>query len=369
MVDQAALAAYAGAVRRAARVGREPAPDGPCPAVDIDRVGWFRAHATRLAARLPAGRYAAAAHGGLQDSAPRSALLGLHARLRSVGPASWQDGELAQVWLRWADYLVPRADVGVFTLGAMPRDGAQAAALRALAGAAVRACAGRPRPTREVAAALPVLARPEWLRLVGPTGLILLRWDTSSIDAVPAEPPGLDPEAARLELARRFLGWHGPAGERLFAKWAGVTAADAKDTFQALRPELIPVSVAGRARWLLAADEQALREAAAPRGVRLLPTGDPFLQLDADLLTAAAPTGAAAASVADRTGDRRLRNSLTGRILLDGRLAGAWGRRQAEVTLALWDADAGSAVTDRIEAEAARLAGPLGTAAHLRWLT
>ena len=123
--------------------------------------------------------------------------------------------------------------------------------------------------------------------------------------------------------------------------------------------------MAGRARWLLAADEPALREAAGPSGARLLSMGDPHLQLDVPMLTAAAPTGAAAASLPDRTGDRRLLNSLGGRILLDGHLAGAWGRRGADVTLALWDT---SGATDRIEAEAALFAGPLGVAPRIRWL-
>ena len=364
--DRAAIEAYFRAIGQTTRIGREAAPDGPCLEVDACRVGWFRARATHLHTRLPAGSHAAAAHGGLQDSVPRSGLLGLHTRLAEVGPASWEDPSLAQVWLRRADYVVPRADVGVFTLGAMPRDPAQAAALYALAEVAVRACAGRPRPTREVSRAVAGMAPPQWLRLVGPTGRILLRWDASRIDAVPAGRPAVDPERARHELARRFLRWHGPASERQFAKWAGVPRTDAAQTWQALRPELVPVSLAGRARWLLAVDEPALRGATAPGGVRLLPIGDPYLQLDVPMLTEAAPTGAAAASLADRTDDRRLLNSLTGRILLDGQLVGAWGRRGTQVTLALWDT---GGATERIDAEAARLAGPLGATPSIRWLT
>jgi hypothetical protein len=364
-LDRAALGAYLRVVRDASRVGREAAPDGPCLEVDARRAGWYRAAVTHLDVRLPAGSYGTAAHGGLQDSVPRSGLLGLHARLAGVGPVSWEDPALAQIWLRGADYLVPRADVGVFTRGAMPRDPAQAAALDALAEATVRACGGGPRPTREVARAIGDLARPEWLRLAGPTGRILLRWDASRIDAIPVEPPEVDPEGARQELARRFLRWHGPASDRQFAKWAGVPQVDAARTWQAIRTELVPVSVAGRARWLLAAQEPALREASAPRGARLLPMGDPYLQLDVPMLTAAAPSGAAAPSLAGRTDDRRLLNSLGGRILADGDLAGAWGRRGADVTLALWDT---AGPTDRIEAEAAMLAGPLGATPRVRWL-
>lgn len=64
-----------------------------------------------------------AAFGGLHDSAPRSGLLALHARMEGVGPGSWQDQRLLQVWFRWADYLVPRRDVGLFALGCSLRNG------------------------------------------------------------------------------------------------------------------------------------------------------------------------------------------------------------------------------------------------------
>ena len=39
-----------------------------------------------------------------------------------VEPASWEDPSLAQIWFRLgADYVVPREDLGVFTIGTMPR--------------------------------------------------------------------------------------------------------------------------------------------------------------------------------------------------------------------------------------------------------
>lgn len=45
----------------------------------------YRLAVNRLSRRLPAGSYVDAAYVGLQDTAPRDALLGLHAR---VQPAS-----------------------------------------------------------------------------------------------------------------------------------------------------------------------------------------------------------------------------------------------------------------------------------------
>lgn len=403
-VDWAALRAYARSVV-ATRAGREDPAEPGSPVVSVQQVGWFRAAASHLARRLGAGGaptpaevggaggaaeraevggavgpaevgdaggdagwYAAAAYGGLQDSSPRAGLLGLHARLTGVGPDGWEHPDLAQVWLRRADYIVPRRDVGVFTVGALPRDSAQVAAIDALARRAVAVCAGRPRATREVAAELGPRGG-EVLRFAGASGRLLLRWDASRIDLVPVAPPRLDLEQARRELARRYLRWHGPASHRQFARWAGVNVPEATRTFTALRPELVPVSFQGRARWLLATDEAALRAATRPAGVRLLPPGDPYLQADVPLLVQAAPTGAGEPSITGRTSDARLRNSLSGRILLDGDLAGGWGRRGIEVTIAVWDDHPSPRIRAGIEAEAASLASPLAAPPKLHWLT
>jgi hypothetical protein len=223
---------------------------------------------------------------------------------------------------------------------------------------------GRPRPTREVDAALG-LDRATVLRAVGVTGRVHIRWDASSIDLVPAECPDTDVTEARLELARRFLTWLEPASCAQFAKWAGVSRADAEATWQALDSELVPASLDGAARSLLAG--QPLPSAATrPEGVRLLPAGDPMLSTDVDRLVP---------PVADRlplpavgpTITQRLLNSLGGTVLLDGDLVGTWGRVRNKVTVAPWRALNARAV-ERIEAEVATMAGPLGAPVDLRWL-
>src|SRR5207302_2368783 len=82
-----------------------------------DDVRRFRLASSGLDARLPRGGLARAAYAGLQDSAPRAALISLHARVRDVEPSSWEDPSLVQIWFRGgADYVVPRADVGLFTI-------------------------------------------------------------------------------------------------------------------------------------------------------------------------------------------------------------------------------------------------------------
>ena len=90
--------------------------------VGRDQVLRHRARVMHLDHRLPAGSFAAAAWGGLQDSIPRSGVLSLHARVEDTHSDSWEDPSVAQVWFRGSDYIVPRPDAGIFTLGASPRD-------------------------------------------------------------------------------------------------------------------------------------------------------------------------------------------------------------------------------------------------------
>src|SRR5216117_3895158 len=91
----------------------------------------FRQRATYLHRRLPPGRLVEAAFAGLQDSAPRSAVLALYARVNEVSPSAWKDPGFVQVWgPRGAVYVVPAQDVSVFTLGRFPRNPVSGAAVR-----------------------------------------------------------------------------------------------------------------------------------------------------------------------------------------------------------------------------------------------
>ena len=247
------LGAAAQAHLKAVRTAFRAVPDVPAGpgalVVDLERVAAYRAGATRLDRRLPEGSHGQVAYGGLQDSAPRSALLALHARLEGVRPVSWEHAALVQTWFRWADYVVPRADFAVFTLGVLPRDPEPAAALAAVGEAVSALLGGGALPARAVHAALPEAQRRRGhdpgtagallLRGASATGRFRIRWDARTVTLLPVEPPGMDLEEAPLELARRFLGWHGPASAAQFAMWAGVTRRDAAETWARLRPELI----------------------------------------------------------------------------------------------------------------------------------
>jgi Winged helix DNA-binding domain len=364
----AAFADHARAIRASQSAGKGQPADAGTPTVDRRTVGWFRARAMHLAERVPAGPgcLAAAAQGGLQDTAPRAALLALAARARGVGPGSWEHPEVVQVWFRQADYLVPRADVGVFTRGTMPRDPALAAALERVADHIHSLLDGEPQTTRALMPAVPELPGDYWVRMTAATGRLHIRWDARFVHVLPVEAPDVDDEEARLELARRYLRWHGPADDRQFARWAGVSRADAAETWRGLGAELVPVALDGRARSLLATDEPRLTGAAPPAGARFLPMGDPYLHLDTGTVVPPAPP-----AVAERQPEpgvsRRLLNSLACRVMVDGDLVASWGRAAGKLTIAPWG-PLDPATRDAVDRETATMGAALGRPLTVRWL-
>lgn len=69
--------------------------------------------------------------------------------------------------------------------------------------------------------------------------------------------PETPPDADRL-LVRKFLHCHGPSTPALLAEWLGCSPAQARRLWNSVAQELEPVSVEGKARWLLSADRDAL---------------------------------------------------------------------------------------------------------------
>ncbi|MGH9244623.1 MAG: DNA glycosylase AlkZ-like family protein [Acidimicrobiales bacterium] len=285
-------------------------------------------------------------------------MLSLHARAERVQPGSWEDPSLAQIWFRGgADYIVPRADVGVFTLGCYPRDPERQRELEQVADAAHRVLDGRMLRTREVYESLGI-DRPYLLRMATATGRLLIRWNASMIWLIGTEPPDLDVEDARRELARRFLRWFGPQTEERFRWWTSVTPADATTTWKAIRSELEEVDVGGQARYVLGSDVDALVGAAPITGVRLLPADDPWTKIDHDLLVPD-PTVRAQAFPGSSPG------YIPGVILVDGEVVGAWQRQQRAVTL--HPARKLTAAKDALEAEALSLPIASKATASVTW--
>jgi hypothetical protein len=304
--------------------------------------------ATHLDERSGAGELARAAYGGLQDSAPRAALLSLHARVEDVQPDSWEDPALVQIWFRGgADYVVPRADVGVFTLGAQPRDAGRCAALEAIADDVHRVLEGRTMHARDVYKALPQYERGMPVRAATVTGRIHLRWDASSILLIGAERPGLDVEEARVELARRFVRWFGPVTLKQFARWAAVDPSDAAPTWAALERELVKVTFLGEERVI----HESKTHDAHIEGVRFIPHSDPLIKIDPEVVDVEHRL-----EVFPDPKKKAAFWPVSGVLLVDGEFAGSWARQQRRVTVNEWRK---RAKTDRERVQAAALALPI----------
>ena len=320
----------------------------------------YRARASHLDRKLPAaasGSLAAAAWGGLQDSVPRGGVIALHARVEGVQPDAWEDPTLVQIWFRGgADFIVPRADVGIFTLGSYPRDPARAQALEGIADEIDRATRGRMTPVRDLPPDLG--GRPFAIRHAAVTGRVHIRWDASTISVIPVARPPIDVDDARRELARRFLRWHAPATVQRLARWAGIEPREAKETWRSIESELTAVTVDGlpELRFALTADLERLRDARPVEGVRLLPMDDPFTKHDHELLLA---EDALRARALPRVGSSP--GYIPGALLLDGEIVGAWQRQQRTITIHPFPGRAlAPAAREAIEAEA--LAFPIAGA-------
>jgi len=87
------------------------------------------------------------------------------------------------------------------------------------------------------------------------------------------------PEAeAQGFILRRYLGAYGPATLRDFAKWAGISAAEAKEAGERLKDEMMEVNAEGKTALILECDYDQLRKSKMEgHHVRLLPNFDVFL--------------------------------------------------------------------------------------------
>jgi len=320
---------------------------------DRDQLIGFRLRAQHLDRRLPRTAVADAAAGGLQDTVPRAALFGLHARVQDADPAAWEDPDLVQTYgPRMAVYVIPKAATAAFTRGLLPREEDAQRQLDQIAGKVLGALENGPVTSQELGRVFPELRGQGFhpVRLGIRTGLYLIQWDTASLRLYPNEPPP-DPEgdeAARVELAARFVQWYGPADVAAFAAWAGVGRHDAETTWKRLMPRLAAVEVAGRERFLLAEDVERARQARLPRVVRLVPPNDALLALDREMV---------------EPHERRRRlvypaYGQSGVVLVDGDLCGTWRRQARRVTLDLWPME--QALEKRVLAEAATASVPLG---------
>jgi Winged helix DNA-binding domain len=314
-------------------VSRGSAPVGE-PTLDVTReqIIAFRRRTGGLDERLPPGpsSLGRAAWAGLQDSVPRSALHSLHARVGATAPDSWEDPSLVQVWgLRYTAYVVPAGDHAPFTLGRLPEDGRTRRRAEDLAARLHAYLEGRRLDANEVGRGLGI--HPNALRYAALTGTVLIRWDGTRRPTVWTVPrPELEPPAARIELACRYLRTFGPATPGSFATWAGIKPRAALAAFDALGASLVTARTPIGEAFVLASDEPMLRAPTGPPALaRLLPSGDPFYLLqgvDRELLVTDPAHRAALWTP----------RVWPGALLVGGDVAGTWRRSGAVVTVQPW---------------------------------
>ena len=317
------------------------------------RILAFRRQAGALDERLPPGPESLrrAAWAGLQDSMPRAALLSIHARVAGTGPSAWEDPSLVQLWgPRFSVFVVAARDHAVFSLGVLPED---AKGLRRAedTAASLAAVLGDARMTYgEAGRKLGV--HHNSLRFAAATGTVLIRWEGARQPVIWTIPrPDVDPRAARLELARRYLHVYGPTTPEAFGRWAGIGPRDGVAVFDALGGELTPVRTPIGDGWILTENEAALRAEPGPTAAaRLLPSGDAFFLLqaaDRDLLVP----------------DPARRDTLwtprvwPGALLVGGEIAGTWRRADRVVSIQAWR-PLSPAERDAVTAEAESLPLP-----------
>jgi hypothetical protein len=314
----------------------------------------FRRQAGALDERLPPGPASLrrAAWAGLQDSMPRAAVLSIHARVAGTEPATWEDPSLVQLWgPRFNVFVVAACDLAVFSLGTLPDDARGRQRATDLA-ARLRAAIGGERIAYGEAGSRVGVSNANMLRYAAATGTVLIRWEGArqpTIWTVP--PPDLDPGAARLELARRYLRVFAPATAEAFGQWAGIGPRAGIAAFAALGGSLTPVRTPVGEGWILGEDEAAF--AAVPRvtaPARLLPSGDAFFLLQGagrDLL------------VPDPGRQRELWTPRVwpGGLLVDGEMTGTWRRAGKMLTVRAWRR-LSAAERDAVAAEAASLPLP-----------
>jgi hypothetical protein len=329
-----------------------------------EQILGFRRRAGALEERLPPGPESLrrAAWAGLQDSMPRAAVLSLHARVEGAHPMSWEDPAFVQVWgPRYQTYVVPSEDVAVFTLGRLPDTAKALERAERMAAALESSLGGAATPYEDLGHELGV--NPNALRYAAPTGTVAIRWDGARRPTVRTLPrPGIEPLAAQLELARRYLHVFGPTTPASFTRWAGISKKAAAAAFRALGPELTAARTPLGDAWILVADEEGFRaEPGPPAPARLLPSGDTYFLLHGDDRGLLVPD-------AKRRPELWTPRVWPGAVLVDGEVRGTWRRAHDTVTIESWGRLPRGAL-DAIEAEAAGLPIPGVDAIVVRWIT
>jgi hypothetical protein len=278
---------------------------------------------------------------------PRAALLSIHARVEGTHATSWADPSLVQLWgPRFQVYVVAARDLALFALGRLPDDAKGRSRAEDLA-ERLRDVLGDADHLTYAEAGRAVGVHPNYLRYAAPTGTVLIRWHGARAPTIRSVPrPDVDPIAARLELARRYLHIFGPTTPTAFGCWSSVTPRHADAAFDALGRSLTAVRTPIGDAWILSEDEPMVRAAPRPEApARFLPSGDTYFLLwgaDRELLV----------PEADRRDRLWTSRVWPGALLVGGDLVGTWRRARTTVVIEPWRRLT-RAERDAVEAEAA----------------
>ena len=365
---------------------RQRAPE-PVATLDWDAVLAWRMRRQGLVERAPADELLDVAGRlcGLHAQVLSSAELTAWARLDDLPPdavraALWERGELVKTWaMRGTLHLLPAAELPLWHAALSTYDhflkGAWVRAfgfsspqqVEDLIAAVAGALDGRALTRQELAAAIPQHAeelRESWGAFLKPAafrGLLAFAPSEGQEVRFTRPPQGERPPAAEAvrEITRRYLAAYGPARREDLSRWWGthaLSAAKAQRRFEALGDEVAQVDVEGQRCWVLAADLDALRDAAPPRAARLVPGFDQYV-VGANRDVGALLPAAAKPRVYRQAG------WISACIVVDGAVAGVWRHERkggaVEVTLEPFAALPAWA-RRQVEHDAERLAAFLG---------
>jgi hypothetical protein len=164
---------------------------------------------------------------------------------------------------------------------------------------------------------------------------------------LPEPLPRLEPEAARAELASRWLTSYGPAGVADLKWWTGWTLTQTRAALAAI--DAVEVDLDGTPGFILAGDLES--EPQPEPWAALLPSLDPTVMGWKERVWY---LGEHAPALFDRNGNAGPT------VWWNGRIVGGWaGRKEGEIVFRLLE-DVGAEGVQAIEAEAQRLEAWLG---------
>jgi hypothetical protein len=126
----------------------------------------------------------------------------------------------------------------------------------------------------------------------------------------------MDPDAALIAIARRYLRAYGPATKSDFTRWWGTWAGVGNAAWAGLSGDLLPVSIEGQRADMLASELRHLTGPESSPSVHMLPAFDPYVMGHAsrDHLFDAAY----------RSKVSRIAGWISPVLIIDGRVVGTW---------------------------------------------